>query len=550
MQETETRLVGAVDAGRLMSYTAAIARWVRLSGTPEELAAFRWVEQQLTEFGLKTQLIMHDAYISPPGQATLTVAGLGPVAAITHAMAVSDAATVEIVTGPEADAEGKIRLVDGLATPGAVLEAQRRGARALLVVGDANPHEMIVSPVWGSPSADDLPRLPQIAAMSIAHADGERIRRLLAEGPVTAAYTTEVKTGWVKTPLLVADLPGPGAEYVLFSGHLDSWYLGAMDNGSANAVMIEAARVLASARGELKRGLRLAFWSGHSHGRYSGSAWYADTHWQDLYENCVAHVNIDSVGGLNANVLTEAMVHPELLGLGADVIRRYTGVEYVGRRVNRSSDQSFTGVGIPSLWAAFSEQPAGEDGVGAAKLFGGNSGGLGWWWHTVHDTVDKIDPLLLHRDCICFVAALSRLLLSERLPMDPEAAAVAFRRDLKAYAEAGGDRVDLSGALERADRLVALAAAVRSLPDGAFNRCARQVSRSLIPVGYTEAGPFGHDPAINGPAIPALKRIGELAVTAPGSDAERFLRPLVTRGINRVIFALEQAVAALTAEPS
>jgi hypothetical protein len=113
-----------------------------------------------------------------------------------------------------------------------------------------------------------------------------------------------------------------------------------------------------------------------------------------------------------------------------------------------------------------------------------------------------------------------------------------------------GDRVDLSGALARADRLVALAAAVRSLPDGAFNRCARQVSRTLIPVGYTEAGPFGHDPAINGPAIPALKRIGELAVTAPGSDAERFLRPLVTRGINRVIFALEQAVAALTAELS
>ena len=33
---------------------------------------------------------------------------------------------------------------------------------------------------------------------------------------------------------------------------------------------------------EWRRGLRVVFWSGHSQGRYSGSTWYADTHWEEL----------------------------------------------------------------------------------------------------------------------------------------------------------------------------------------------------------------------------------------------------------------------------
>ena len=44
----------------------------------------------------------------------------------------------------------------------------------------------------------------------------------------------------------------------------------------------------------------MAFWSGHSHGRYASSAWYADTFWHDLHERCVCHVNIDSVGAKGA----------------------------------------------------------------------------------------------------------------------------------------------------------------------------------------------------------------------------------------------------------
>ncbi|HME25023.1 MAG TPA: M28 family peptidase [Acetobacteraceae bacterium] len=80
------------------------------------------------------------------------------------------------------------------------------------------------------------------------------------------------------TPILVAELDGPDPDgpFVLYSGHNDTWYYGVMDNGAANATMLELARLLAPQREKWRRGLRLWFWSGHSHERYSGSTWYAE----------------------------------------------------------------------------------------------------------------------------------------------------------------------------------------------------------------------------------------------------------------------------------
>lgn len=549
VREIESRLVNAVSRDGLMEFNRGIARWVRLSGTPEELEAFRWVEERMKSFGLQTRLLFHDAYISLPGKASLEVDGLGPIAAITHSMARPGAVEGEIVYGHDADAAGKVLMTDGLATPTAVLAAQARGARALLVVNDAHHHEMIVSPVWGSPTVDDLHKLPRIVVLSIRYEDGQLIKDALGRGPVRARLSAEVDTRWRQTPILVAELPGASPDYVMFSGHLDSWHLGAMDNGSANATMMEVGRLMATVRDKLRRGLKIVFWSGHSHGRYSGSTWYVDNHWQDLRDHCVAHVNIDSVGGKGAVVLSEGMAHPEYVPLGRDVIRQYTGMHYEGRRVNRSSDQSFVGVGIPSLWAMLSEQPPGEDGIGFTRLFGGKSGGLGWWWHTVEDTMDKLDPALVERDCKCYVAAIARLCLEERLPLDPAAGVRAFAGHLDAYARKAEGRFDLSPALRLAERLLAAAERLTAanLPAEAFNRAALGVSRHLIPVEYTENGPFGHDPALEVPPIPCLRRIADLVAAAPGSDEEKFVRPIVTRGLNRVVHALRAALAEVEA---
>ena len=59
-------------------------------------------------------------------------------------------------------------------------------------------------------------------------------------------------------------------EFVLFHGHLDSWHVGIGDNATGDATLLEIARVFDANRDKLARSLRIAWWSGHSHGRYAG----------------------------------------------------------------------------------------------------------------------------------------------------------------------------------------------------------------------------------------------------------------------------------------
>ena len=142
---------------------------------------------------------------------------------------------------------------------------------------------------------------------------------------------------------------------MLFSGHQDSWHYGAMDNGSANATMLEVARLLAERRDDLYRGLRVAFWSGHSHGRYSGSTWYVDQHWEELYDQCVAHVNVDSTGARGATFYGRFLSHKEQADFGAAIVQAHTGQQAQARRMSRAGDMSFNGVGIPSLFMSLSQ---------------------------------------------------------------------------------------------------------------------------------------------------------------------------------------------------
>jgi len=241
-------------------------------------------------------------------------------------------------------------------------------------------HEMCISPVWGSPGEETLANLPQAVTCTISNADGVKLRaRLQAGESPRVALHASVDTGWRPTPILVADLDGPDPDgsFVLFSGHHDTWYFGVMDNGGANATMIEAARVLAGHRDQWRRGLRLCFWSGHSHGRYSGSSWYADMHWEELDRRCAVHVNVDSTGAIGADEMRESSAASELAAIAADAVRAETGAEHAARRGSRSSDMSFWGIGVPSLFGSLSQQPSAAVAMRQP---------LGWWWHTPHES--------------------------------------------------------------------------------------------------------------------------------------------------------------------
>jgi Peptidase family M28 len=554
-------IAATVDGEWLARHNREFARRIKLSGTPEELESFRYLEACMVEFGYRTKLLFHDAYISLPGRSRVTVDNR-EIRSITHSM--SRATPVDGVSGElidvgkgdaariaSMDVRGKILLADGIASEEVASPASAAGALGHLHVS-TNEHlyEMCVSPVWGSPSQYTRRALPSTVLCTIPRSEGEGLRQQLGRGErVRVALEAEVDTGWRKTPLLVAELMPDGerdAPFVLFSGHHDSWHYGVMDNGTANATMLEAARLLAEQRAKWRRGLRVCFWSGHSHGRYSGSAWYADEHFDELDRRCVAHVNIDSTGGKGAELLTNSGVIDELKGLAADEIRTVSGQNHLGRRHGRVADHSFWGVGLPSMFGSLSHHKAGEP--------ENPPGALGWWWHTPHDLLDNIDPENHKRDTRIVLRVLARLLTDRVLPLDYAAYADALSGELDRIAAALGKHLDIAGLVDAAAELRRSAKAIAERAASASDTEARpmdaalmRASRILVPLNYTYGDRFRHDPAVTHPAWPSLEGLRELARLDEGSPELLFYVVHARQTRNRIAYALREANRLLAA---
>lgn len=561
----EQALVAAVSGDTLMSYTTTLAQWIRLSGSEEEARAFDWVAEICRGFGMRVERHAAEVLVSWPGKATLAV--LGPEGrsfpCITHAFAMPTpptGVTGEVVEESAGNLRGKIVISDGLANPNKGIAVQEAGVLAQVNINDDYVHEMIISPVWGSPTPQTAPLLPQLVSISINAADGAELRRLAAAGDLQARIVTEVDTRWRKIPILTAEIGGQEECYVLFSGHIDSWHYGAMDNGTANATMLEVGRLLSERQGQLRRGLRLAFWSGHSHARYAGSAWYADHFWPDLHERCVAHVNVDSVGGIGATILSEANAMAETVGFGSGTIREITGQELDYKRFGRAGDQSFNGIGLPALFMSLSGQPAAGGAVEEqmARLLGGGkgkSGGLGWWWHTTEDTLDKIDRDFLIRDATIYALTLWRLCTVPILPFDYGAAVAEMRVVLDDLATVIGDRFDLSSVIHEVAALqgatARLAATCADASDDGtvarLNSCIMALGRLLTPINYTVAGAYEHDLALGMAPIPALQPLRQLATLDPASDEAHYLDTQLVRARNRVWHAFHSATRLIEA---
>ncbi len=564
----EQAIIEAVSIDDLWQHTTTLAQWIRLSGSPEEAKAFDYVAATCAEYGMDVQRYAVEALVSWPLKATLEIVGDEPrtVPCITHAFAGSTPAegiTGAVVDGltEGADLQGKIVLSDGLANPGKAIAAEAAGVLAQININDDYVHEMIITPIWGTPTPATAPLLPKLITISVNAADGAELRRLAATGDLRARITTEVDTQWRQIPVLTAELTGDDDRFVLFSGHIDSWHYGAMDNGTANATMLEVGRLLAARRTQLRRGLRLAFWSGHSHARYAGSAWYADQFWPDLYQRCVAHVNVDSVGGNGATILSEANAMAETVGFGGRAIREIADQELEYKRFGRAGDQSFNGIGLPALFMSLSGQPAQGGAVEEqmARLLGtggrSRSGGLGWWWHTTEDTLDKIDHDFLVRDATIYALTLWRLCTERLLPFDYSATINEMQTTLNELAAVIGDRFDLTAVLAEADRALAqverLQQATLQQPDDAatqrLNNCLMALGRILTPVNYTLTGEYEHDLALGAQPIPVLQPLRQLAALPPESDEARYLAAQLRRARNRVWHAFYEAQQAVSA---
>jgi carboxypeptidase Q len=126
-------------------------------------------------------------------------------------------------------------------------------------------------------------KTPKLPGIELGAEDYRKLTRLAKLGEVRLEIDSRVhfEDADHNAYNVFADIPGedPHAGYVMAGAHLDSWVAGdgAADNGAGSAVVMEAARILASIGARPKRTIRFALWAGEEEGLL-GSAAFVETH--------------------------------------------------------------------------------------------------------------------------------------------------------------------------------------------------------------------------------------------------------------------------------
>jgi N-acetylated-alpha-linked acidic dipeptidase len=571
--EFEGALRDAVSAEPIQQHLNHFSTLFRDTGSEDEWKAARYIEETLRGYGVEAEILEFDSLISWPLEGKLEVldeSGAvreevfvrtrsfgaqtppgGAVAELVHvpfqapekgAMIFAHRAAAGDYTG--LDVRGKIVLsMDG--GPDGIRRAEERGAAGHIHIWASDEHvthEMIGTSVWGTPTPQSAPRLPEIPVLGVNHAAGSRLADLCAQGTVRVRMESNVRTEWFRVPLVTGWIPGAESDdFLLVGAHIDSWYEGITDNATGDVALLEMARVLSPLRSQLRRGVRFCWWPGHSTGRYSGSTWFADNWFDVLNERCLGYLNIDSPGVKGTTIFDCRYNMGEIEHITAAVIRELEGQEPNIRRPLRAGDQSFVGMGLPSMGAFRMLEVDHPD----RKAVGGCGGA--WWWHSPEDTLDKADASVLAADVRIYVTMAARMCVPALIPYDFTPSGDDFVSHVDAAQEAAGDRLDLGSLMEsakawrRAAEKLAGAPAAGGAALERRNHGLKRLSRIVNPALFSVAGPYEMDPALQMPVLPGLAPAAQLAGLDEASDEYRFLRTELVRQRNRTNDALVQA---------
>jgi len=243
-----------------------------------------------------------------------------------------------------------------------------------------------------------------IPAAALAAEDADLIARLAVSGPVTLKLLLTPKTlPDADSHNVIADWPGrdkPG-EYVIVSGHLDSWDLatGATDDGvgvMAAAAVIEILRQLDL---HPRRTIRFIGWTNEENGGRGSKAYFASV--GTAIEGQIAAIESDDNAGRSLSITTAvtkdslATLQPVLNAL------RPVGTTVLSRHDSElgSDIAPLQGAGVPGFAPL----------VDSRHYFD--------YHHTAADTLDKVDPQNL-RSQVATMAVLAYFLaeMPEPLP--------------------------------------------------------------------------------------------------------------------------------------
>ena len=579
LSDLESRLVDEVSIEEPWALVEEFADLTRVSGSDDEFAAADYVCERLEANGIDYDRFEPELYISQPHGATLSAADRefepGPVKTVSFSASTTVSGPVEYVGSAGGDLldtdddprepyhdvgdlTGTIALTAaGSLSIRATSILEEKGAEGVVAIHqhEREPHDGIATPIWGgAPRYDERGEIPDVPIVNVCKPDGETLREWAESGEgLELELSTDLTTEFMPCPVVVAEIEGEAApdaeEFVLLHGHYDSWFVGVTDNATGDAGLLEAARVFAEHADELERNLRVAWWPGHSTGRYAGSTWYADEFALDIAANCVAQVNMDSPGSKDATEYADMSCWcPEAHELVTETVDDVAGAPSAEHFPFRAGDYSFDNLGVTGFFMLSSNIPAEireERGYHAVGGCGGNSDA----WHVSTDTLDKAGEEELLRDIRVYVTSLARVLNADVLPFDHARTARKLRDAVESYDEVAGDRFDFSPTVEALDDLEAdlesfQAAARDGDVDAAdANETITALSRILTRLYLVERGPFEQDPATSREPFPRYSVARKYGIES--GEAARFVGVQLTREQNDVVQELNRARALL-----
>ena len=579
MFKDEVLEAAARDAVRLDESRALLDRFITLvreSGTADEETAGRYLVSRLQALGVPVTLHTPELYISNPVRAELSIVaasgtrslharppamgrstGDAPVEGeICYVPSKYAGGTSSLFDLPDAarggggdddndPVRGRIVLTEGFSMPASVGAFERRGAIGQIYIHPGmNVHEGICTSIWGAPTAESIGRKPAVPVVCINNPDGQALIADTQRGAVRASMKTWLREGWMTCLLPVVEIRGQEDpdEFLLVHGHYDSWYEGIGDNATGDAALLELARVLWGMRDRLKRTVRIAWWPGHSTGRYAGSTWYADTFADEIDEHCIAQLDIDSPGCEGATAYEEVMWMAEADALCRSSIQDALGVTSERVRPLRAGDYSFNQIGPTGLYMLLSNIPIDERKRRGYYAVGGCGGNIAW--HTPDDLMPVADLEILRRDLHVYLTTIVRILNAPLHPFDYAAAADEMRAAVASYHAAAAGVVDFAPLLADLDALALAITDWRARADArttegadtatrrALNATIRRIARLLVPLNYAVGERFDHDPALKLGPVPKLEAATSLAAAPP--ELQRFMQVGLTRELNKV----------------
>ena len=372
------------------------SRW---PGSGDDKSACEYMVKKLEEYGLEEvhmEKFTHPGWIRGSSKLTVMKTKKTEIPCIALPMSCEGEVESDLVflgDGPldiyekkKDDIEGKVVMVTsrtplGMNRP---LHRSEKYQRSVLA-GAAGWIFMNHYPAYGPPTGGISPIIP---AVGISYESGQYlVRQLKSKGRVRVKLETNCKNLDVDTWNVVADVPGneKDGETVIYGAHYEGHDIavGALDDATGAACVMEVARVLSAERKHLKRAMRFILFGSEEIGLF-GSRAYVDQHLEDM-ERIRFMLNFDAAGragrqgfNLGGHTELEPLFYEIAEAVGVDIP--------IWQSISPYSDHwPFLLKGVPTGRMGDPEE---------ARKRGGRGYG-----HTMYDTVDKAN-LRAQRECV------------------------------------------------------------------------------------------------------------------------------------------------------